>query len=44
MIEFSQQLNSFGYCHKKNRIGDVMRTPSMNDLSAHVLCNLPASA
>ena len=27
----------------KNRIGDVMRTPSMNDLSAHFLCNLPAS-
>jgi hypothetical protein len=25
-------------------IDDVMRTPSMNDLSARTLCNLPASA
>ena len=28
---------------QRNRIGDVMRTPSMNDLSVHLLCNLPAS-
>ena len=27
----------------KSRIGDVMRTPSKYDLSAHFLCNLPAS-
>ena len=28
--------------HKKSHNGDVMRTPSINDLSARFLCNLPA--